>query len=155
MAIWHYKCKLVPKPTKEPMVKQITEDGFIPDVEGDWEWMSTGERFLRHVRQQFNVMDSWSDEILMFGSEGEKIDIAFFEDSKKVEYVSVRFDLRNEEWKDFLTKLIEICENLQLRVYDCYSFNIFDANIDNFRESIKNSNAAKFLVDPEKFLTNY
>ena len=119
MAVWHYKCNLVPKPTKEPLVKQITEDGFIPDVEEDWEWMNTGERLLSHVREQFNVTDSWSDEILMFGSEDDRIDIALIEDSHIVEYVSVRLDLRNDYWKDFLNRLIPIFEKLQLRVFDC------------------------------------
>jgi hypothetical protein len=154
MAVWHYKCNLVPKPTKEPLVKQITEDGFIPDVEEDWEWMNTGERLLSHVREQFNVTDSWSDEILMFGSEDDRIDIALIEDSHIVEYVSVRLDLRNDYWKDFLNRLIPIFEKLQLRVFDCYSFDIFDVSADNFRESIKNSNAIKFVTDPEKFLTS-
>lgn len=154
MAVWHYECNLVPKPTKEPKEKKITGEGFIPELDEDWEWMNTGERLLSHVKEEFNVTDSWSDEILMFGSEEDRIDVALFEDSEMVEYVSVRADLRNEEWKDFLKRLIPICEKLQLRVYDCYSFDIFDANIENFRNSIENSNAAKFVVDPEKFLTS-
>ena len=154
MAIWHYKCNLVPKPTKEPLVKQRTEDGFIPDVEEDWEWMSTGDRLLSHVKELFNVTDSWSDEILMFGGEDDRIEIALVEDTDRVEYVSVRLDLRNDYWKDFLSKLIPIFEKLQLRVFDCYSFDIFDASADNFRESVRNSNAIKFVTDSEKFLTS-
>ncbi len=154
MAVWHYKCNLVPKPTKEPEEKRLSEDGFIPSIDEDWEWMSTGARLLTQIKGQYSSTESWSEEILMFGSEEDKIDIALFEDSNEVEYVSVCLDLRNEDWKEFLRKLIPICEKLQIRVYDWNSFDILDANIENFIESIKNSNAIKFVVDPEGYLSS-
>ena len=154
MAIWHYKCNLVPKPTKEPQKKLLSEDGFIPSIEEDWEWMSTGARLLTQIKDQYSSTESWSEEILMFGCEKDKIEIAFFENSNEVEYVSVSLDLRSDSWKEFLRKLIPICEKLQIRVYDWNSFDIFDANRENFRESIRNSNAIKFVVDPEGYLSS-
>jgi len=154
MAVWQYKCNLVPEPTNEPKEKQFSEEGFIPSVEEDWEWMSTGSRLLNQIKTNYCSMDSWSEEILMFGSENDRIEIALFEGSDKVEYVGLHLDLRNDDWKEFLEKLVPICEGLQIRIYDWKSFDIVDANIDNFRESIGISNAIKFVRDPEKYLSS-
>ena len=154
MAVWHYKCSLVPYSTEEPLNKVLDKDGFIPSIKEDWEVMDTGKRLLKHIDKSLKSTKSWSEDILMFGSKDNRLEIALFENSNNVEYVSVRMDLRTNDWQSFLLRLIPLCEKLRLKVYDCYSFYIFEANAGTFKNSITSSNAAKFVTNPEKFLTS-
>lgn len=154
MALWHYKFELVPPGTDEPTIKSITSDGFIPEVEVNWENDGIGKSTLEFIKSRLEPTKSWSDEILMFGSKENRIDVGFDEETGEVEYVNGQFDLRDDKWKSFISEIICIAEKSHLRIYDFYTFNIFKPTIENFHISIIGSNGYKALTNPDEFFKN-
>ncbi|ARU57072.1 hypothetical protein OLMES_3029 [Oleiphilus messinensis] len=146
MALWHYKCYLVPEPTK--FVSE-GESEFLPETDENWEWLDCGKEVLEFAEEYFRPVESWSEEILMYGYGEHRIEIGVQE--KKVTDVRVRAAVSSEHFSEFMTEILELCDIAGLRIFDVYQNHIVDASSENLKNSILNSNAYKFCKNQERY----
>ncbi len=151
MALWHYKSYLVPLPTKDLTKEEFElEDGW--EINCDWSWERCGEEVIDCCNKWFSPVESWSESILMFGEADDRLEISIDKKSGVVEDVRIKANLTEDNFKSFIFEdIIELCEISQVKVLDAYSGRMFSANVENFRKSVINSNAARFLNNPDEY----
>ena len=118
-------------------------DGTISDVSNDL------LLYLRNKLSWLSEYKSWSSKQLQFG-ELDKTCISLFYSTELLQEISIRIDLRfinKERYNDICVMLNDL--KLIVKLEDGNIMKFDDAS---FIKAVKGSNAAKFVVDPKKFI---
>jgi len=151
MAVWEFRCSLVPKDTKEPLSKICDSEGFMPQLDEDWQSNNLGTKLFDYLTLNFQVEESYCGPKFIFNTTDNSLGLCVNEQNQQVNEVSVNIDLRTKVWTDFVVNLLKITEKFQLRVYDYDSFDIYDATKESIYLHIKNSDAARFVRSPKEY----
>jgi|KBSMisStaDraftv2_1062788.scaffolds.fasta_scaffold82826_2 hypothetical protein len=154
MAIWQFRVILIPQ------VAAVAEFGLLPpaipkELAEDLAWWSkcqppTG--FERHIDSIFPEKMSWSSSMRMWGDEDSNDAYVAYSDESKaiVEEVSFRIDARSLS-SQVIGGICRFAKQL-----DCVlmptSYEILQPDETSLRIRVENSNARKFVIDPEATL---
>lgn len=144
MALWQVEIFIVPK----YKVKYDT-DIDATDVPNLWTEFKIIDGSIEEIEKVLKRTRSWSEDILQLGKESETVIEVFYSEGM-IQEITCRLDLRNIDIKivDAILKFIST-NNLSIiadrKVY-------VNPQKDSIIEIIKNSDAYRFLKNPEKFL---
>jgi hypothetical protein len=153
MAIWQYEFYLLPKKRVVDLFSSVPTRLTRQEYElTDW-WEGhnlTSDHEVK-VSQILPRQASWSDEIKSWGNEeGNRIDICF--DNNTIEEILVRVDVRDISYQ-FIDRILSLTRDLNCLLLT-EEMLILHPIKDLLINSIKNSEAAKFVCNPEMFLQN-
>lgn len=178
MAIWQYKLKVIPKESVikkfgiVPVKLEINHKGWenhwkkrlkgirsVPDFEDahtiNW-WENV---YFDKAQTILSINDlveqcDWSnaETVSWKGDTSNNRDndvYIHFDKSGEIFEFTFRTDLR-DGLLDFLAEMLEICERNEWLVMDVKGY-LMNPNLLDVYDSVRNSDTAKFLEDPEKF----
>jgi len=120
MAIWQNTFFICPKKDNiERLIKNID------DIESIWNNYQFDINLFNFFEQLLKKTDSWSESILLFGSE-ESTCIEVYFDELVINYVRIRIDFQLDSEMIF-EKIIEFCKNHNLIIF---SEDMFQLNLD-------------------------
>ncbi len=154
MAVWQFKLELIPKKWAEDNnhdIKSIyRDDGYDTSIP----WKDNQpikdpayliDNLLPAVKSKFHDLKYWGDE--------KKSDAAIFYEEEMVVGITIRLDMR-VDLLHLLPKIIEIANDLDCMIYLPNESKIINSNIFELNAAAKESNAMKFINNPEDFLAN-
>jgi hypothetical protein len=153
MAVWQCSVVFIPKlwavENRYDPTSLYDADGYY-DTTTAWKENQPHPEFINKLSSVLSPAKSWDKDLLFWGNEKEN-DIQVWYENKLVDGIHIRLDL-NKNLYELIAKLIKIANEL-----DCIFFfpeqRIFtEANEIEFKKTLKNSRAAKFVIDPEEFL---
>lgn len=137
MAIWQFSCYIIPK-------KNVTAD---MDLGSDeilfWGRQSSSPERIEFLEKQ----RSWSDNISQYGK-SEETCIEFFYQNENLADISCRLDLRSLS-KKMLEKIIEYIQEIDGMIL--YENRIYNPDMEQIVEAMKESKAARFCQNPVRF----
>ena len=178
MAIWQFHIYLIPKksllnkygqvPTRLAMDKEAWRD-YIQnadlDTEPDFEdaltihwWLDLNINFddILPLLKTFGNIQSWTqnaDGLRNFGNtETNDISVCFDNRTKIVEEISCRLDLRQLD-KDFIDKVLSLATQFECLLMDRQG-RLYQPSVEALFDTIKLSNANRFVGDPKQFLND-
>jgi hypothetical protein len=95
---------------------------------------------------------AWDSEQKVWGSD-ESSDIQVWYENGRIESIDVRLDLR-EDISSLLSKVVELAKRLKCYLFIPGAKSIIEPNVFELKKAANESNAAKFVEDPEGFLRN-
>lgn len=153
MAIYQYVIELIPKTWIEENNTKIeslyNNDGFY-DLSKPWHNYTVNGDIGLLISKILPATASWSPDIKIWGNE-ENNDITLSMEKNNIDSIRIRLDLRDN------VETLKLAVINLAKILDCYFLipntkEILIPNIDLLNKSILNSNASKFLKDPEKFI---
>lgn len=176
MAIWQFHIYFIPRrsligkyghiPAQPEMNKEARADyiekfnlneapGF-EDALTIWWWknLNLDINLILPLLQQFGALQEWTATcagLRCFGdTEANDISVCFDHETKIVEELSCRLDLRQID-KEFIDKAISLATQFDCLLMDNQG-RIYEPAIENLFEIIQLSNANRFVQDPKQFL---
>lgn len=156
MAIWQFNIYFIPRQTLLDKYGQIlTELEYDDALTIHW-WLNLNldTNKLLPLLQQFGDLQEWTSRtegLRSFGdSEANDISICFDSKTDKVDELSCRLDLRQID-KNFVDKVFSIATQFDCLLMDCRG-RLFQPTVKALVESIRLSNANRFVADPRQFL---
>jgi len=139
MAIWQYHINVVPE---EEIKSYFKSQDFIrgEDIENIdwWKYRDLEIKQFIDLEKLFPPQKSWSDEIIIYGKEDSNCIELLLSKNKKIEEISIRIDLREEN-----QNIIELICNF-FEKHHClflgFKGKIINPNIDQLISEIKNYN---------------
>ena len=151
MATWQIGYRLVPANALLSMFGNVPASISLEQYEGCSWWLEFDqvEEFVERLDALLPRRSSWAEELMAWGADdGNRVDV-WFEDTKIFE-VTARIDARDPH--KFATVLASIAASFDLLgVTDDYKVHTLDNQ--QILLDVANSAAAKFVADPETFLT--
>ncbi|HSL88983.1 MAG TPA: hypothetical protein VK870_06765 [Ignavibacteriaceae bacterium] len=148
MATWQFNFSFVPMNDLSGTIK-MDEDGLF-DFSSFWLKNQPPENYRELIAKILLHTRSWSQDILMFGKEDNTcIDVSL--ENNYVVDISVRIDLRTFNM-DLMKKIVDLAKLFKCSLFLYETNELIESNSQILFEKIKNSNAAKFVIDPRKFL---
>ncbi|MCP4146434.1 MAG: hypothetical protein GY757_01665 [bacterium] len=153
MAIWQYDVVLIPIQSLKEHFKNVPNKLDLNSYDNIEWWKDTplSKDLEFRISKILPANTSWSPEIKIWGNEDSHC-IKLVTDGSYVEEILIRIDLRNLSVK-FLEKIIEFTSSADCLLYT-HGLLLMEANINLLIEDIKQSDSAKFLLDPVGFLKN-
>jgi hypothetical protein len=175
MATWQFNLFLIPESSLLNRYKQIPKKLHINHETGDnhpktnvegyeaddaldiswWNDLNVHTSDLFPIIEEFAAIDNnWGTGCLtnFGGIDKDVISISFNEDTKQIEEVSCRFDLR-ELNKEFIYKSLLLAQRYNCLLMDNHGI-LIQPNLPDLFELIKSSDTFRFVSDPEKFLND-
>ena len=176
MAIWQFNIYFIPRqslldryghiPTQLEMNKEGWNDWIEtgefekePEFEDamtiDW-WLNLNldVNKLLPTLQQFGELQEWTRESKgsrRFGDdETNDISVCFDHETKKVQTLSCRLDLREID-KSFINKALSLATRFDCLFMDTEG-ELYEPTLENLADAIQFSNAYRFVEDPKQFL---
>ncbi|MEN2400831.1 hypothetical protein GKZ90_0013680 [Flavobacterium sp. MC2016-06] len=150
MAIWQTHYNAIPR-----SVYEYSKSNQVNLYKYEW-----SDIFYLNKDFFFNKLDnfierSWSMNQFQSWGPSDKCDIGvtYNSDTNKIVHIMFRLDLR-ENINDFLIPFLTVCKESDFLILD-QNENIFEPQIDNFKESIESSNALKFVTNPRRFIEDF
>ena len=148
MATWQFNFSFVPINSISTKI-ELDENGLF-DFSSFWLKNQPPENYIELIRKILLPTRSWSQDILIFGKEDETCIEVVLENSIVVD-ISIRIDLRTFNL-DLTIKIIDLAKQFKCSLFLSETNELIEGNSQILFEKIKNSNAAKFVIDPRKFL---
>ena len=140
MAIWQFDFMIIPN--KKTDDRKRTKS-----------WLNTeiARTSLEKLEENFQQIESWSNDILQFGKEDETCINILLEDGK-TEEITCRIDLRDLT-KEKLIPILNFIQEINGQIY--FNRKVYDAEMDNLVHLVRTSSAAEFCADPKKYLLEH
>lgn len=162
MAIWQYLLIVVPENSidKNYNIFENNETEFLPDTDSFWENFDGNISSIISELDQIIPKANWGDETYLNwkgnGNNEEDNDacICLNDDKTKIKEFQFRIDLRKASNIIYvLQSILNLCKKNQFVLIDLKG-QIFKPEIESIIESLKSSNAIKFITDPILFFEN-
>ncbi|MFH7002650.1 hypothetical protein [Flavobacterium bizetiae] len=162
MAIWQYLLIVVPENSieKNYNIFENNETEFLPDTDSFWKNFDGDISSIISELDQIIPKANWGDETYLNwkgnGNNEEDNDacICLNDDKTKIKEFQFRIDLRKaSNIINVLQSILNLCKKNQFVLIDLKG-QIFKPEIESIIESLKNSNAIKFITDPILFFEN-
>ena len=152
MAIWQFQFYFIPaewaSKAKSNIESLFSEEGF--DTSLAWKGYSSDLDVESIVQELLPLGKSWHKDLTVYG-DLDTTDIQIWKRDKVVESIGVRLDLRQTSEK-FLEQLINISKNLNFWLLFPELMLLEKPDLNILITKIRESNAARFVNNPEKFL---
>ncbi|KFF06582.1 hypothetical protein [Flavobacterium reichenbachii] len=150
MALWQTTYNAIPRSFYE-YSKSNQVDLYVHD----WSGIFYVDKDSFFDKLDTFIERSWSmNQFQSWGpSDKSDIGVTYNLDKNIIVHIRFRLDLRGDI-NYFLIPFLAICRELDFLILD-QNENLFEPQIDNFRESIENSSALKFVADPMKFIEDF
>lgn len=178
MAIWQFHIYLIPKKSllkkygQVPTELVMDKDGWSNyiqnanlDTETDFEdaltihwWLDLNINLdnILPLLKTFGDIQSWTqntDGLRSFGdTETNDISVCFNDTTKIIEEISCRLDLRKLD-KSFIDKVLSLATQFECLLMDRQG-RLYQPSIEALFDTIKLSNANRFVGDPEQFFND-
>lgn len=159
MAIWQYTVILIPTDNFEENYKE-----FINQIETDYrkETYFFWKNYYLNKKLIAKKIDSYISEYksetknsIYWKGNVEKFqdnDCSLFFEGDSIKEFDIRFDIRNKEnVKIFVELILQLATEHKLKFMNL-KYHFFEAHKDLLTKDIMESNATKFLTNPEEFL---
>lgn len=162
MAIWQYLLIVVPKNSidKNYNIFENNETDFLPDTDSFWENFDGDIPSIISELDQIIPKANWGNDTFINwkgdGNNDEDNDacICLSDDKTKIKEFQFRIDLRKaSNITNVLQSILNLCKKNQFVLIDLKG-EIFKPEMQYSMESLKNSNAMKFIADPIQFFEN-
>lgn len=163
MAIWQYLLIVVPEKSIQSNYQYIfknNESDFLPDTNSFWENFNGDISLIISEIDQIIPKADWGNETYLNWKGNEKNDedndacICLSDDKIKIEVFHFRIDLRKaSNITNILQSILNLCKKNQLILIDLKG-EILKPEMKTIIESLKDSNAMKFITDPIHFFEN-
>lgn len=150
MAIWQVDYNAIPRSFYE-----YSKSNQVDLYAHDWSGIFYIDKDILFGKLDTFIERSWGlSQFQSWGaSDKSDIGITYNLDKNVIVHIRFRLDLRGDI-NYFLIPFLAICKELDFLILD-QNDNLFEPQINNFRESIENSNALKFVTNPMKFLEDF
>ncbi|WP_433835644.1 hypothetical protein [Flavobacterium anhuiense] len=150
MALWQVHYNAIPRSFYE-----YSKSNQVDLYEDDWSSIMRIDKDFFFSKLDSFIERSWGmSQFQSWGpSDQSDIGITCNLDKNIIIHISFRLDLRGEI-DSFLLPFLEICREFDFLILD-QNENLFEPQIDNFRPSIENSSALKFVANPIQFITDF
>ena len=152
MATWQFSIVLLPASWAEENSYDASllydEEGY--STECAWRERQPGSAFIDVLSKILPPSQAWHDDLLTWGKT-EEHDIQVWYEDKEIEGIHIRLDL-NQNSNELIAKLIEAAQALKCALFLPEYEKIIEANEFELTKSLKESNAAKFVMNPKEFL---
>ena len=162
MAIWQHLLIVIPENSidKNYNIFENNETEFLPDTDSFWENFDGDISSIIYELDQIIPKANWGDETYLNwkgnGNNEEDNDacICLNDDKTKIKEFQFRIDLRKaSNIINVLQSILNLCKKNQFVLIDLKG-QIFKPEIESIIESLKSSNAMKFIADPILFFEN-
>ncbi|MFG4001927.1 hypothetical protein [Flavobacterium aquidurense] len=162
MAIWQYLLIVVPENSidKNYNIFENNETDFLPDTDSFWENFDGDIPSIISELDQIIPKANWGNDTFINwkgdGNNDEDNDacICLTDDKTKIKEFQFRIDLRKaSNITNVLQSILNLCKKNQFVLIDLKG-EIFKPEMQYSMESLKNSNAMKFIADPIQFFEN-
>lgn len=162
MAIWQHLLIVIPENSidKNYNIFENNETEFLPDTDSFWENFDGDISSIISELDQIIPKANWGDETCLNwkgnGNNEEDNDacICLNDDKTKIKEFQFRIDLRKaSNIINVLQSILNLCKKNQFVLIDLKG-QIFKPEIESIIESLKSSNAIKFITDPILFFEN-
>ncbi|WP_276380573.1 hypothetical protein [Flavobacterium sp. H4147] len=159
MAIWQYLLIVVPKNSIDQNynIFENNKTEFLPDTNSYWENLVGSTSDIISELDQILPRAHWSTDTFVSWKGDDKNNedndghISLTDDKSQIEELTFRIDLRKESnITNTLHSILDLCKKHNFVLIDLKG-KIFEPNLEDILESIKTSNAARFLNDPIQF----
>lgn len=163
MAIWQYLLIVVPEKSIDNNYQCIFKNNkteFLPETNSFWKNFEGDIPSIISELDQIIPKANWGNETYLNwkgnGNNDEDNDacICLSDDKTKIEEFQFRIDLRKaSNITTVLHAILNLCKKNQFVLIDLKG-EIFKPEIESIIESLKSSNAMKFIADPIQFFEN-
>ena len=163
MAIWQYLLIVVPEKSIDNNYQCIFKNNkteFLPETNSFWKNFEADIPSIISELDQIIPKANWGNETYFNwkgnGNNDEDNDacICLSDDKTKIEEFQFRIDLRKaSNITTVLQAILKLCKKNQFVLIDLKG-QIFKPEIEAIIESLKSSNAMKFIADPIQFFEN-
>ncbi len=136
MAVWQFKCNIIPK---RKNTENLTQDDLL-----SWKGASPPARKIDFLRQ----VPTWTPNIVQYGKSDETC-LEFIFDDNVLEEIECRLDLRNLT-KAMLSELLEYVEKSNAMFW--VDGEVYAPELTQIVEVMKHSDANLFCTDPQKYI---
>jgi hypothetical protein len=150
MAIWQVDYNAIPRSFYE-----YSKSNQVDLYAHDWSGIFCIDKDFLFGKLDTFIERSWSmNQFQSWGpSDKSDIGVTYNLDKNVIVHIRFRLDLRGNI-NYFIIPFLAMCRELDFLILD-QNDNLFEPEINNFRESIEKNNALKFVTDPMKFLEDF
>jgi hypothetical protein len=154
MAAWQFSIVLIPQ-------KWAIENKYDPsfmydggyDTEMAWKENQPAKDFVDILSQMLPPSKSWHDDLLCWGDEkGHDIQVWF--ENNVIDGIHIRLDL-NRNLNSILARLVAIAQKLDCVLFYPELKTITEANEFELKNTLRMSNAARFVKNPTGSIKKY
>lgn len=154
MAIWQYHISVYPRDSLQKFLDTNPKSLDINILEEGVLWGNFTNMLELHTNIS-NILPEWKwwwTGMKLYGNvETDDIQI-YYTDENKINNIYIRFDMR--AWnKEHARKILDLLNKFELSIFD-YKKIILNPTYNSLIESIKESDAWKFSVNPRGFIEN-
>ncbi len=154
MAIYQFVIELIPSSwvvNKKHNVEELYDENDFYDLSITWKHYQLSVELKLLLSEILPQGNSWNKNLQLWGDE-EHNDIQVRLRDDTIEAIKIRLDLRNNI-ENLKAKVVDLAKRLNCQLFFPDERKIVNADIDNLNRAIANSNAAKFVDDPKKILS--
>jgi hypothetical protein len=152
MATWQFSAVLIPASWAEENSFNSSalydEEGY--DTESAWKDRQPDSQFKAVLGEILPPSKSWSEDLLTWGNEKEH-DIQVWFENETIDGIHIRLDL-NQNLNEIIIKVVKAAKTLNCALFFPEFRSVVEANEFELKNSIKKSNASKFVTNPQEFL---
>ncbi|WP_039033180.1 hypothetical protein [Shewanella sp. ECSMB14102] len=152
MATWQFLVVLIPASWAEENSYSSSalydEEGY--DTECAWNGRQPESDFKDTLGEVLPPSKSWHEELLTWGNEKEH-DIQVWYENETIDGIHIRLDL-NQNLNEIIIKVVKAAHALNCALFFPELKLVAEANVFEMKNAIKNSNAAKFVSNPQEFI---
>lgn len=152
MAVWQFTIELVPVRWAEANEYETDllygEDGY--DTSRAWDGVQPTKDIDGMLGNIFPKKESWSEDLTIWGNE-ETHDINVWSENGKVFSIRFRLDLRHDI-TGLMGALVRVAADIDCVLFVPEKKIMFTPNVFELKQYIENSNAARFVKNPSKYL---
>jgi hypothetical protein len=153
MATWQFDIDLLPRKQLLTLfgdVPSILNEGLL-DTAAKWREQRLPTDCESRISKILPEDRSWSPQIRMWGEEnGNRISLVY-DDAGNRDAISVRIDVRNPNTQ-FFEDIVEFANSIDAVFLVIEDFQILDPGVDSLVMRMNQSNAYRFVEDPNEFL---
>lgn len=153
MALWQLELLFVPR----ERVVHVFGSAEVQMTKEQWEatdwWLQhqPPSDFRSRIGSLLPTYDSWSPEILMWGSEdSDRIHVCLDDARQRVEEITARLDLRRP-YQAFARDVSELASYLRC-VLAAWPYHTFEPSSERIIAEVASSESARFVHAPKKYL---
>ena len=152
MATWQFSVELIPATWAEENSYSASapydEEGY--DTERAWKDRQPDAAFKCVLSEILPPSKSWHEGLLTWGDESEH-DIQVWLEDGVIDGIHIRLD-RNQQLNEIIIRVVKAAKTLNCALFVPELKSVVEANEFELNNAIKNSNAAKFVRNPQDFL---
>lgn len=152
MAAWQYKLSLIPSSwviSKGWKVDDLySEEGY--DTIGAWKENQPNRELANIIDKYYSRGESWSEEDFTYWGTTKETDVHLWNENSSISELAIRIDL-SRPFGDEVTKVLELAKEAACYIFVPEQKLIIPAERSKLEKSIKNSNAAQFVTNPDEW----